>query len=174
MKLAHVRVTGGSLVVHAWSSGEAVCALFVGDAPAAGTSSGARPVDDIEIAAADAVLVELGAALERYLRGGGLDWRGPLDLRGTSAFQREVFDVVRAIPHGEIRRYRDVAGVLGRPRAVRAVGDALRRNPFPIVVPCHRVVSARDVGGYAAGVATKRRLLALEAGQRTLPWEDEA
>ena len=173
MKLAHVRVTGGAFVVHAWSSGEAVCALHVGDAPPAGTSQGSHPVEGIEIAAADAVLEELAAALQRYLGGGRLDWRGPLVLRGTSGFQREVFDVVRAIPHGEVRRYRDVAGVLGRPRAVRAVGDALRRNPFPIVVPCHRVVATRDLGGYAAGVATKRRLLALEAGQRALPWEDE-
>lgn len=174
MKLAHVRVAAGPLVVHAWSTGEGVCALFLGDAPAPGTESGARPVDGIEIAGTDAVLQELAAALESYLGGGRLDWRGPLDLRGTSAFQRDVFDVVRAIPHGEFRRYRDVATTLGRPRAVRAVGDALRRNPFPIVVPCHRVVSTRDLGGYAAGVAAKRRLLALEAGQRALPWEGVA
>ncbi|MFN8179380.1 MAG: methylated-DNA--[protein]-cysteine S-methyltransferase [bacterium] len=172
MKLAHVRVAGGGLVIHAWASGLGVCALFVGDPPAEAVQPAARPVEGIEIAAAEGSLEALAQALARYLEGGPLRWDGPLDLRGVGAFQRDVFDAVRAIPHGEIRRYRDVAGAVGRPRAVRAVGDALRRNPFPIVVPCHRVVAARDLGGYAAGVAAKRRLLALEAGQRELPWEE--
>jgi O-6-methylguanine DNA methyltransferase len=138
----------------------------------AAATPGSRPVPGIEIGGPDDLLAALAAALARYLEGAPLAWDGPLDLRGTTPFQRDVLLAVRAIPHGEIRRYGDVAGAAGRPRAIRAVGGVLGANPLPLVVPCHRVVGAHDAGGYAAGLPAKRRLLALEAGQRRLPWEE--
>lgn len=74
---------------------------------------------------------------------------------------------------GETRTYGDVATCLGDPGLARAVGHALGRNPFPIVIPCHRVVAAGgEIGGFSAvgGAATKRRMLAIESAQGVLPW----
>ncbi len=171
MTLGHVRAAGAGLVVHAWGSPGGLCATTVGAVDDAGVREGARPVPDVEIGAPDDALRALAAALEAYLAGGRLEWDGPLDLRAVTPFQRAVYAAVRAIPHGELRRYADVAEAIGRPGAVRAVGSALGRNPWPVVVPCHRVVAGADLGGYACGAAAKRTLLALEAGQRALPWE---
>jgi O-6-methylguanine DNA methyltransferase len=160
-------------VLHAWASASGVCATLLGVAAAEATDAGARPVEGVEIGAADDVLAGLGAALRAYFRGAALLWEGPLDLRGVSPFQRDVLLLVRTIPHGTVRRYRDVASALGRPRSVRAVGDALGRNPLPVVVPCHRVVASRGLGGYSAGPAMKRRLLDLEAAQASFAWPEE-
>ena len=77
-------------------------------------------------------------------------------------FQREVWHALAAIPYGEVRTYGDVARAIGRPRAVRAVGQANHVNPWPIIVPCHRVVAAKGLGGYGGGLAVKEFLLALE------------
>jgi methylated-DNA-[protein]-cysteine S-methyltransferase len=92
----------------------------------------------------------------------------PLDMAGVPAFHRRVYDVARRIPPGETLTYGAVAARLGEPGAARAVGQALGRNPFPIVVPCHRVTAAGGkLGGFSAhgGRATKLRLLAIE-GER--------
>jgi methylated-DNA-[protein]-cysteine S-methyltransferase len=95
-----------------------------------------------------------------------------LDMAGVPEFHRRVYDVARAIAPGSTLSYGDVARRLGEPGAAQAVGRALGRNPFPIVVPCHRVVAADGaLRGFSApgGVATKRRMLALEgAGAPTL------
>lgn len=78
-------------------------------------------------------------------------------------FQQRVYAVVKRIPAGEVRSYRWVAEQLGDARLARAVGGALGRNPDPATVPCHRVVrSDGSLGGYAWGVARKRRLLTQE------------
>ncbi len=83
-----------------------------------------------------------------------------LDLRGTSPFQRDVLEVTAGIPPGETRPYGWVAGQVGRPRAVRAVGTALGRNPVPVLVPCHRVTRwDGSPGGYAFGSSVKEALL---------------
>jgi methylated-DNA-[protein]-cysteine S-methyltransferase len=89
----------------------------------------------------------------------------PLDMDCLPAFDRRVYDVARTIPAGATLTYGDVAARLGDRRAARDVGQALARNPFAIVVPCHRVLAAGDrVGGFSApgGVATKLRLLSIE------------
>ena len=89
-----------------------------------------------------------------------------LDMAGVPEFDRRVYEVARTIAPGETLSYRDVATRLGDPAAARDVGQALGRNPFPVIVPCHRVVAAGSrLGGFSApGVATtKRRLLAIEA-----------
>jgi methylated-DNA-[protein]-cysteine S-methyltransferase len=83
-------------------------------------------------------------------------------LSGTD-FEKGVWSVLRDIPFGETRTYKWVAERTGSPSAVRAVGQALSKNPIPIIVPCHRVIeSDGSIGGYSSGVNTKRRLLELE------------
>jgi AraC family transcriptional regulator of adaptative response/methylated-DNA-[protein]-cysteine methyltransferase len=91
----------------------------------------------------------------------------PLDLRAT-AFQRQVWEALRAIPSGETRSYAAVARALGRPRAARAVARACATNPAAIVIPCHRVVGSDGrAGGYRWGRERKRVLLQREATGRT-------
>jgi O-6-methylguanine DNA methyltransferase len=88
-----------------------------------------------------------------------------LDMDGVPAFHRRVYAVARKIPPGATFSYGEIAARLGTPGAARAVGQALGRNPFAIIVPCHRVLAAGGkVGGFTAngGVTTKRRLLAIE------------
>ena len=88
-----------------------------------------------------------------------------LDMEGVPPFHRRVFEIARTIPLGRTCTYGDIAARLGEPGSARAVGEALGRNPFPIIVPCHRVLTARGtLGGFSAhgGVATKRRMLMIE------------
>ncbi|MGA8295413.1 MAG: methylated-DNA--[protein]-cysteine S-methyltransferase [Acidimicrobiales bacterium] len=85
------------------------------------------------------------------------------DLRGLTPFETDVLQATRRIPAGEIRPYAWVAAEIGRPKAVRAVGSALGRNPVPILIPCHRVTrSDGAVGNYGGGPAMKEELLRLE------------
>jgi len=89
----------------------------------------------------------------------------PLDLDALPPFRRKVFEVVRTIPAGETLSYGEVALAVGSPGAARAVGQALGRNPFPIVIPCHRVLAAGGrIGGFTAqgGVTVKEKMLAAE------------
>ena len=103
--------------------------------------------------------VELG----EYLEGKRTFFTVPVDLSATPPFQREVLAAARSIPFGEVRAYAWVAERIRHPRAVRAVGTALGRNPVPLIVPCHRVLrSDGGVGGYLFGTRVKDRLLALE------------
>jgi methylated-DNA-[protein]-cysteine S-methyltransferase len=100
------------------------------------------------------------------LRGEPVDLRSvELDLTGVPEFHRRVYDVARTIPPGATMTYGEIAVAVEDIGASRAVGQALGRNPFPIVVPCHRVVAADGrIGGFSAtgGPATKRRLLSIE------------
>jgi methylated-DNA-[protein]-cysteine S-methyltransferase len=89
-----------------------------------------------------------------------------LDTEGVPTFNQRVYDVARTIPPGSTLTYGEIATRMGEPREARAVGQALGQNPFPIVVPCHRVVAAGGrLGGFSAtgGLKTKLRLLALES-----------
>jgi methylated-DNA-[protein]-cysteine S-methyltransferase len=89
----------------------------------------------------------------------------PLDLSGLPAFDRQVYEVARTIPAGKTLSYGQIAERLGTRGAAREVGQALGRNPFPILVPCHRVVAAGGkLGGFSApgGARTKLRLLSIE------------
>ncbi|CAM3168648.1 methylated-DNA--[protein]-cysteine S-methyltransferase [Tsukamurella hominis] len=89
----------------------------------------------------------------------------PLDMQGLTDFQRAVYDVARRIPPGSTRTYGEIATEIGLPGSARAVGRALGENPYPPVVPCHRVTAANGrTGGFSAGggVETKMRLLATE------------
>jgi len=78
-------------------------------------------------------------------------------------FQQRVWRALQAIPYGEVVSYGEIARRIGMPRAARAIGQANGANPTPIVVPCHRVIAADGtIGGFSSGLATKRRLLAVE------------
>ncbi len=105
----------------------------------------------------------LRRAVERRLAG---DRRVtiPLDLRGRAPFETAVWQKALEIPRGEVRPYGWVAAEIGHPRAVRAVGSALGRNPIPLIVPCHRVVRTDGtIGQYSlGGPSVKRRVLAAE------------
>ena len=80
-----------------------------------------------------------------------------------TSFAKKVYNVVLNIPLGEVRPYKWVATKAGRPKAVRAVGQILKNNPWPLIIPCHRVVaSGGELGGYVFGKRTKKRLLNLE------------
>ncbi len=87
----------------------------------------------------------------------------------ATPFQREVWQITRLIPYGETRSYSWLAKKIGKPEAVRAIGQALGRNPLPIIIPCHRVVRNNGkLGGFSGGIEMKRQLLHLEASA-TLP-----
>ncbi len=108
------------------------------------------------------LLREAGAQLDAYFAGRRSDFDLPLAGHGT-AFQQAVWQALCTIPFGQMLSYGQLAQQLGRPKAVRAVGAAIGRNPLSIIVPCHRVVGAtRALTGYAGGLERKRSLLALE------------
>lgn len=111
------------------------------------------------------LLVRAREALLSYLAGErqGLDL--PLAPVGTD-FQRSVWTALKAIPYGQTRTYGEIAAAIGRPKAVRAVGQANHHNPLPIFLPCHRVVgSGGTLTGYAGGLEMKKALLVLESGK---------
>jgi methylated-DNA-[protein]-cysteine S-methyltransferase len=100
--------------------------------------------------------------LERYFSGNEPDFMPPLEPEGTP-FQRTVWDVLRTLPYGQVVTYGDVAARIGQPEAMRAVGATVGRNPISILIPCHRVISAKgSLTGYAAGIEKKKWLLRLE------------
>lgn len=86
-----------------------------------------------------------------------------LDVSAVSSFQYRVLKAEYAIPYGRVSTYGALAEKIGNPGAARAVGTALARNPFPIIIPCHRTIGAdHSLGGFQGGIAMKRRLLELE------------
>ena len=101
--------------------------------------------------------------LEAYFAGRLTRFSVPLDLTRVTPFTQRVLGAARRIAFGCVTSYGDIARGIGAPAASRAVGGALGRNPVPIIVPCHRVVThARQLGGFTGGVAFKRALLQLE------------
>lgn len=100
--------------------------------------------------------------LEEYFAGSRTSFEIEVEPEGT-LFQRAVWSAIATIPYGETRTYAEVAAMIGRPKAARAVGQALNKNPVAIVVPCHRVVaSGGKPGGFAWGNDCKQTLLAVE------------
>jgi AraC family transcriptional regulator, regulatory protein of adaptative response / methylated-DNA-[protein]-cysteine methyltransferase len=90
----------------------------------------------------------------------------PVDLCKLTEFQKKVLNALRLVPRGEIRTYKELAALAGRPKAIRAVGNTMARNPVPLLIPCHRVVpSTGGVGNYGLGVQLKRELLSREGVQ---------
>ncbi len=103
--------------------------------------------------------------IDEYLRGDRKDFSLPIDWSNMPAFQRAVLQLTLDIPYGEIRTYQQIADMLGKPGAARAVGQAEANNPMPLVIPCHRVVgSDGHMHGYGGrgGIPTKIQLLKME------------
>ncbi|MDW8467901.1 MAG: methylated-DNA--[protein]-cysteine S-methyltransferase [Burkholderiales bacterium] len=116
--------------------------------------------------AASPILARAKRQLAEYFAGKRRRFDLPLDARGT-AFQRAVWRAIASVPYGETISYAELARRAGRPGAARAAGAAAGRNPIAIIVPCHRIVGSNGrLTGYAAGLARKRALLALEAESR--------
>ncbi len=104
--------------------------------------------------------------LQAYASGHRVDFASTLlDLANINAFEQSVYAAARAIPWGQTQSYGEIARQIGSPDAARAVGQALGRNPLPIIIPCHRVLAKNHgIGGFSAhgGTRTKERLLGLE------------
>lgn len=100
---------------------------------------------------------------DEYFEGKRKRFQLPVDIRGGTPFQRRVLEAANEIPFGECACYTDVAERIGRPKAQRAVGNALGKNPVAIVIPCHRVVAASGgMGGYTGGLDIKKVLMEIE------------
>jgi len=107
-------------------------------------------------------LTAYGRSHVRHGRARRLPAPPTLDLAQLSAFTRDVLAATSSIPFGAFLTYGGVARLLGRPGAARAVGQALGRNPIPIIIPCHRVLAHQGVGGFTSGLPIKLLLMELE------------
>jgi methylated-DNA-[protein]-cysteine S-methyltransferase len=127
--------------------------------PEFGVMSKGKSSGGIKVLLKQSVLI-----LQRYFAGECVSFDLPLDLRYFTAFQQAVWRAAAEIPYGETRSYGWIAKRINNPRAVRAVGQALGTNPVPIIIPCHRVISAAGtLGGFSGGIGLKKKLLDMEA-----------
>jgi methylated-DNA-[protein]-cysteine S-methyltransferase len=111
---------------------------------------------------------DLMERLRAYFGGHRVEFPDRLDLSAATSFQRQVWESTRLIPYGETRSYSWVAEQIKQPKAVRAVGQALGRNPMPVIIPCHRVLASNGrLGGFSGGLEMKRYLLGLESSSNT-------
>lgn len=102
--------------------------------------------------------------LQEYFQGKRKQFSLELELEGTE-FQKKVLEAVREVPYGTTRSYKDIAERIGNPKAVRAVGNANRTNPLPIIIPCHRIIGTDgSMTGFGGGIELKRKLLEFEKG----------
>jgi methylated-DNA-[protein]-cysteine S-methyltransferase len=108
-------------------------------------------------------LSRLVSEIKDYLLGGKKNIKVNVDASGATHFEIKVWDATYGIPYGEVRSYDWIANQIGAKGKGRAVGQALKRNRLPIVIPCHRVVKkSGDLGGFSGGVELKRKLLKIE------------
>jgi methylated-DNA-[protein]-cysteine S-methyltransferase len=117
----------------------------------------------VELARNERKLAGFAKKIKSYLAGKKVPFKETLDISGATPFEMRVWDTVYGIPYGEVRSYAWVAQQIGNPKEVQAVGQALKRNRLPIIIPCHRVISkSGDLGGFSGGVELKRKLLKIE------------
>jgi methylated-DNA-[protein]-cysteine S-methyltransferase len=110
------------------------------------------------------ICADLQKRLQDYFSGCRVDFPDKLDFSGETDFQRQVWQAAQLIPRGATKSYQWLANQIGKPGAARAVGQALGKNPLPIIVPCHRVVASNGrLGGFTGGIEMKRFLLILES-----------
>jgi len=121
---------------------------------------GIEPISPIS---PDRVSHSLKMQLGEYFKGNLREFTQEVVLLQGTDFDKKVWLALKEIPYGETRSYRWLAERIGNPKAVRAVGQALGRNPIPIILPCHRIIESNgSIGGYSGGINIKRRLLDLE------------
>ncbi len=145
-------------------SNKGVCAVLLGDDPAALLKDLQDRFPKAELAGGDRSFEKRAAKIIAYTEHPGSKIDLPLDIRGT-AFQYRVWQALRDIPAGSTVSYTDVANMIGRPKSVRAVAGACAANSIAVVVPCHRVVrSDGALSGYRWGIERKRQLLKRERG----------
>jgi methylated-DNA-[protein]-cysteine S-methyltransferase len=114
--------------------------------------------------AEDKMILKAVSQLKEYFAGKRKEFDIDLNFEGT-AFQNRVWRALSQIPFGQTVAYKDIAKKISNPKAVRAVGTANGKNPFCIIVPCHRVIAADgSIGGYGGGIPVKRQLLQIEQG----------
>ena len=154
----------GVLTLGATSRGVCYCRLTDEAGEGRDALAAEFPAATIADASPDAETLRFAGAVTAFLEGRAPRPDLPVDLRGT-AFQMQVWQALREIAPGETPTYGEMAARIGRPGASRAVGSANGRNPVAVIVPCHLVVAAGGIGGYAGGTERKRRLLALEAAR---------
>jgi methylated-DNA-[protein]-cysteine S-methyltransferase len=110
---------------------------------------------------------DLEQRLQDYYSGKQAVFTDTLDFSDATAFQKQVWEATRLIHYGETRSYGWLSRQIGKPLAARAVGQALNKNPFLIVVPCHRVITSDgELGGFGGGLNMKKALLELEKAQK--------
>ena len=132
------------------SEAEAFALLPAGSEPAPATPPG------LDVAV-------LAGKLRLYFEGETVAFDEPLDPTIGTGFQRRVWAITRAIPRGQTRTYGQIARQVGSPGAARAVGQSMARNPWPVIVPCHRVLgSDGSLTGFGGGTEMKRRMLEME------------
>jgi O-6-methylguanine DNA methyltransferase len=134
------------------------------------TSWAKKMMGSVELVESADKLEEAKRQLTEYFVGERREFTLELDLYGTD-FQKRVWSLLREIPYGEVRSYKEIAFGTGSPKAVRAVGGANHNNPISIIVPCHRVIGAcGTLVGYGGGLDIKKFLLQLEG---YLPREEQ-
>jgi len=112
--------------------------------------------------------------LDLYFKGSNGKFAQKIKFLSGTEFEMKVWNALNEIPYGETKTYKWIAEKIGKPSAVRAVGQALSKNPIPIVIPCHRVIeSDGSIGGYSSGVNIKKRLLEMEYYSRQAMNNDE-
>lgn len=137
-----------------------------------------KSIKDLENAVGDAALsarpprraVEIGRDLESYFKGARAapPW-DVMSMEGLTKLQRRVLEETAKIPYGQVRSYKEIAVASGRTNACRFVGAVMARNPFPVFIPCHRVVrSDGSLGGFGGGLDLKSRMLSLEGAMKFL------
>ena len=138
-----------------------------------GLGDASRPGEGKVLAEVPAYAVDLVHRIHGYFAGAGDLLAGAAEIPEGTPFQMRVWEATAAIPYGETVSYGEVGVRIGvGPAGARAVGAALNQNPLPLIVPCHRVISAKgDLTGFAAGLAWKRALLGIEMAQISLAFQ---
>ncbi len=149
MKSVCIKSLGGSMRIYASSEGVTQIDCLAIDSPPEATD--------------DPILLQAIAELQQYFEGQRQTFDVPIDLKIGTAFQREAWATLRKIPYGQTMSYGEQAKAMGRPKAMRAVGAANGRNPLPVIIPCHRVISSLGkLHGFSGGIELKKTLLAIE------------
>lgn len=151
-------LTIGNICLRVWATNRGLCRIqFVAIGGADGEQSRDTGSDAL------AHLARACNQLREYFDGKRRRFDVPIDLPACTPFQCAVWRGCSEIPFGERRSYGELAAAIGRPRAARAVGNALNSNPIPIIIPCHRVIRADgSLGGFGSGLRVKKSLLRRE------------